>query len=294
VNAFRVEYPCSASGAADALLWATELGGKTLVIGGGTLAVPMLSQGIMRPTHVIDLGRVGADKIEVSSARIRIGSMVSYQQLITTAAVAHHMPLLHRMATGITGGIQIRNQGTLGGAACAARPQSDAPAVLVGLGAQMTLLSQRGTRVVPAHEFFQGAERTALAPDELLLDMTFPLAPIADRPAGYYKLKFAESSWPVVTAACLLSLEASDIRRSIDIVIGGVSDVPLSLHLQNTSFGNPDRELITHAVSRRIQALAPDRRWSDIRAGADYRAHVAGEIAYRAVQLAQDTKGKAA
>lgn len=292
MSPYQLEFPLTPMEAAEALERHAANGDESLVIGGGTLTMPALSHGSAKPAHVIDLGLMGSREIELTASEITVGAMVTYQQLILSSIIRRELPILHAMASGITGGIQIRNQGTLGGAACAARPQSDAPAVLVALGAQMTLLSSSGTRAVSAEEFFQGAGSTALAPDEILLGMTFPLVGFAGRPSGYYKLKFGESSWPVVTAACLLSPEAGAIAPSIDLVIGGVSNVPLFVHLQTASFDDSGRELITHAVCKRIEALAPDRRWSDIRAGTEYRAQVAGDIAYRAFLQAQESKGK--
>lgn len=292
MTAVHVEYPCSPGAAAEALLWANERAGQTLVVGGGTLTVAMLTQGILNPTHVVDLGRANLDGIHVSSSRVGIGSTVSYQQLITSPEVAELLPLLHRMASGITGGIQIRNQGTLGGAACAARPFSDAPAVLVALGAQMRLISHRGIRIVSATDFFQGAEVNALAEDEILLDMEFPLHQLAGRSSGYQKLKFAESSWPVVTAACLYSSSRLDVPSALEITIGGVGDTPLSVNLSNVSLDGPYEDVIVHAIDEAVRNLPTERRWSDIRAGTEYRARVAGEIACRAFLRTQENKRK--
>jgi carbon-monoxide dehydrogenase medium subunit len=292
MSPYQLEFPLTPMEAAEARERHAANGHESLVIGGGTLAMPALSQGGARPTHVIDLGLMGCREIALTTSKITVGAMVSYQQLILSPVIRRELPILHAMASGITGGIQIRNQGTLGGAACAARPQSDAPAVLVALGAQITLLSSSGTRAVSAEKFFQGAGSTALAPDEILLDMKFSLKNVSGRPYGYYKLKFAESSWPVVTAACLLSPEPSDVAPSIDLVIGGVSDVPLFVHLSNVSFDEPARDLISRAVADRIQTLPLHRRWSDIRAGTEYRTQVAGHIAYRAFLQSQESKGK--
>lgn len=291
MTAVHVEYPCSPEAAAEALLWAKQRGGQTLIVGGGTLTVAMLAQGILNPTHIVDLSRANLDGIDVASNLLSIGSTVSYQKLITSPEVAELLPLLHRMASGITGGIQIRNQGTLGGAACAARPFSDAPAVLVALGAHMRLISHRGTRLVPVEDFFQSAETTALAADEILLDMRFPLHELAGLSSGYQKLKFAESSWPVVTAACLFTPGRLDVPAALEITIGGVGDTPLSVNFSNVSPDELNHDVIVLAVDEAVRTLPPDRRWSDIRAGTEYRTQVAGEIAFRAFLQTQESKG---
>jgi CO/xanthine dehydrogenase FAD-binding subunit len=285
MSRFRVAVPRTPADAVATLQHVIEHGGAPLVVGGGTIAVPPLSHGLLAPTDVVDLGRIGADRIEESATEVCIGATVSYQQLLDSPVVASRIPLLHRMCGGITGGIQIRNQGTLGGSAAAARPFSDAPGVLVTLDATMTVRSPAGLRQVPASGFFRGAERPDLGTAEILLAMTVP-TPGPSRLAGYHKLKFAESSWPVVTASCLLPVDGTD---GATLVLGGVADVPLPVPLPDTRRGA--RAAVTHAVTQRIAALPPDRLWSDLRAGPAYRRQVAGEIAHRAVQRALDARG---
>jgi carbon-monoxide dehydrogenase medium subunit len=285
MSRFRVVVPRTPADAVAALVRISAGGGRSLVVGGGTITVPQLTQGLRAPTDVVDLGRIGADRIEEGPREIRIGATVSYQQLLDSPAVARRLPLLHRMCRGITGGIQIRHQGTVGGAAVAARPFSDAPGVLAALGTTMTLQSPCGTRRVSAADFFRGAERPDLGPAEILVAMTVP-APHPPRPASYYKLKFAESSWPIVTAACLLAADGGDRTT---LVLGGVADVPLPVPLPNLRRGA--RALVAQAVTARIDALPVGRHWSDLRAGTAYRRRVAAEVAHRAVTRALDARG---
>jgi carbon-monoxide dehydrogenase medium subunit len=288
VSRCRVTFPESPAEAATTLLRIAEQAGRPLVIGGGTLAVPWLTQGLTEPTDVVDLGRVGTDRIEESAGMVRIGATVTYQQLIASPVVAARLPLLHSMASGITGGIQIRNLGTLGGAACAARPYSDAPAVLVALQVEMIVEGPAGTRSVPAEDFFRGPQRPALTLTEVLVAMVVPES-VLGRPSGYYKLKFAESSWPVATAACLYRRRGAE--EGCDLVLGGVGDVPLAVPLRQVGHEELDRDLVSRAVADRLEELRPDRLWADVRADSDYRRRVAGEIGYRAVYRALQSRG---
>jgi hypothetical protein len=131
---FAYEAPESA-GEVAALL----AGGDARVLAGGTWVVPELCAGVSRPAVVIDLRRARLDGIESGEGAVRIGATATYADLIGSALVRERLPLLHEMARGITGGWAIRSQGTIGGALAAARPQSDAPAVLVALGDQPTV-----------------------------------------------------------------------------------------------------------------------------------------------------------
>ncbi|MCF7553597.1 MFS transporter [Pseudonocardia sp. WMMC193] len=108
--------------------------------------------------------------------------------------------------------VGVRGAGTLVGALCAARPQSDAPTAAVALRAEVLVRSATGTRTVPAERFLAGPMTPDLAPDELVVGVRIPACPDG---TGYVKHKFAESSWPVVTAAAVPGR----------VVLGGVAMV---------------------------------------------------------------------
>lgn len=242
---------------------------KPLVVGGGTLCVPALVRGEIVPTDVVDLGRAGLDTI-VDGPVVEIGALVSYQQLITSPVVRRELPLLHRLACGITGGIQIRHQGTLVGALCAARPQSDVPTAAVALRAEVLVRGATGTRTVPAERFLAGPMTPDLASDELVVGVRIPKCPDG---TGYVKHKFAESSWPVVTAAALPGR----------IVLGGVAGTPQVVPLPA---GVTASATVRAAVTHHLATLPVEHRWTDLRAPWEYRRRVAPEIAVRAVEQA--------
>lgn len=286
----EVEFPRSAVEAARSLQRHLSDGRATLVIGGGTLTVPSLSQGYTTPSRIIDLGRIGAHEITLSTTEIHVGALVTYQQLILSPIIRRELRILHLMASGITGGIQIRNQGTLGGAACAARPHSDAPAVLTALGAQMIVQSSVAQRRVASADFFVGAERNAMCDAEILSGICFPRKSYGMRTA-YYKLKFAESSWPVVTASCLLPPSDTDGSQTRGLlVLGGLATVPVVVPIQRRE-QHFDEHAAIAAVRDAVETLPPENLWSDLRAPSDYRRQVAPEIARRALRLAQTAAG---
>ncbi|GAA4708142.1 FAD binding domain-containing protein [Pseudonocardia yuanmonensis] len=253
--------------AVAALAASVAAGAKPLVVGGGTLCVPALVRGGPAATDIVDLGRAGLDTL-AGGPVVELGALVSYQQLITSPEVRAGLPMLHRMASGITGGIQIRHQGTLVGALCAARPQSDALAVLVALDAEVVVRSVAGTRIVRAGRFLTGPAAPDLAPDELVTGLRISLRP---RGTAYIKHKFAESSWPVVTAAAAAGR----------VVLGGVAGTPQVVPV-------PAGAAVRAAVADHLAALPAEQRWADLRAPWEYRRRVAPEIAARAVELAEE------
>ena len=250
------EAPASA-GEAVALLAA----GDARVLAGGTWVVPELGSGVSRPAVVVDLRRAGLGAIEARGATVTIGATATYADLIASPVVRERLPLLHEMALGITGGWAIREQGTIGGSLAAARPSSDAPAVLVALGAVAHVASAGGGRAVPAAELLAGPMRSGLERGELLTALEVP---VQAGTHGYVKLKRGWSSWPIATAAAI----ARDgvLQR---LVLGGVAGRPVEV--------DPT-------------TLAPEigEPWEDELAPAAYRAAVAGPIAARAAAKATE------
>lgn len=270
----RIVRPRTVAEATHALAEVEARGGRALVVGGGTIAVPLLTRREVDPTDIVDLGDLEIPRMWHDEDTVRLGPAASYQSLLDTPCAERSMPLLHLMAKGITGGIQIRSQGTVIGSLVCARPYSDAPAVLVAHAAQVTLASSRGTRTIPAGQFLAGPEHPDLRPDELVTEVIIPLRPEAVA-HGYYKLKFAESSWPVVTCACTVLADGT-----AELTLGGVLGVPWRIHVSRGVANDPRR--LRDALEDRMSAFAEDDFWADIRADGSYRRRVAATVASRA------------
>jgi aerobic carbon-monoxide dehydrogenase medium subunit len=276
MTTFRVTLPRNEHDVADSLARIVGSGGEPVLIGGGTLTVPALVRGDIVASEVVDLGRARLDRLVLEDGWLYLGALVCYQQLLDSTDVRRRFPMLHRLCAGITGGVQIRNQGTMIGALCAARPQSDIPAALVALDAEVVIRSTAGTRSIAASTFLRDAERTDLAPDEFV-----PAVRIKAQPGrfGYVKLKAAESSWPVVTAAAAPGA----------VVLGGVARIPLRITLTENMFD--DRyDGVRAAVADHLKGLPAGQRWSDLRADWLYRRRTAPEVAVRAVRAAMERR----
>lgn len=252
-------------------------GGDALVVGGGTMVVPDLTHGKVSPATVVDLSQAGLDGLTRGGGWV-IGSMVTYTGLEHAG-----VPLLSRVARGITGGPQIRNRGTAGGSASYANPSSDVPACLVALGARLRLACAGGVREVAAAEFFLGAFRTVREPDEVLTEILVPEVTVA---TGYLKFKLVEGSWPIVTAATVARPTA------LRVVLGGAAAVPVAVELDPPSAGTNDPAWLAHVAD--VVRLGIDEAgggWDDVLAPGGYRRRIAPVIAARSVA---DALGEAA
>jgi CO/xanthine dehydrogenase FAD-binding subunit len=249
------------------------LGEHSMVLSGGTWAVPAMDRGDARPAVVVDLRHTGLRDIRRIGGTVYIGATCTYADLLASEAVARHLPLLRTMAAGVTGGRQIHNQGTLGGSIAAARPSSDAPAAVVTLGGRVVIAGPDGERRGEARNFFHGPERTALGNQDLLLGLEFPSA--ASLRSGYVKLKHGHGSWPIVTAAVLLGPPDEDSWARV--TLGGLAGTPVVVNGVHAALAEAE---IGEAVRRVVDSI-PDL-WTDVLAPADYRRTVAPVLAVRA------------
>lgn len=256
---------------------------ETAILGGGTWLVPDLERGARSARVVLDLAAAGLRSIvPLADGGLRVGAMCTYADLLGSPQIAARAPLLALMAAQITGGATIRNQATLGGSLIAARPQSDAPAVVVAARAVALVAGSGGERRVPAHELFAGAMRSSLARSEILYALELP-APV--RGNGYQKLKLMAGSWPIATAAACLELDDGGRCRSASLTLGAVSPTPLRVSVESVLVGS---ELSAEALAAaaELAAAALTAPWADALAPASYRAAVAAPLARRALTRA--------
>ena len=168
---------------------AAAAAGAKLMAGGQSL-LPSMRLGMSQPESVADLSAVpGLSGITVSGGVVRIGAMTTHAAVAASAEVAAAIPALADLASRI-GDRQVRNRGTIGGSVANADPAACYPAALLGLGA--TVHTDR--REIAADDFFTGLYATALAEDEVITAVSFPIA----EKAGWQKFKQPASRFSIV------------------------------------------------------------------------------------------------
>lgn len=254
----------------------------TKVIAGGHSLIPLLKFRLAQPARLVDIGHL--DELRgVTEVRrgAKIGAATTYRELLDSKLLAERYPIIAEVTSGI-GDLQVRNKGTIGGGLAHADPAADMPAVMLALDAQLVLRSKRGKRTVAAREFFQGAFSTAMAEDELLIEIALPPLP---RGAGtaYVSFEQAASGYALAGAAAVVKRSRSTVAHCT-LAMTGISDraylVRAAEQLVGTK-GLPD-ELEKVAA----QAAAGVEVNGDIHAPADYRRHLASVAARRALQKA--------
>ena len=256
------------------------------ILAGGQSLVPMLNLRLVRPAVLIDLNSVpGLDHITPGAAGgLTIGALVRHAALADSAAVLERAPLLAEAARHV-GHPAIRHRGTLGGSVAHADPAAELPAALVALDAELVLHGRRGARTIQAREFFLGLMTTALAPDEILLEIRVPPQ---SRGWGFAEVVRREGDFALAGVVALVDRQTGSPERcdSARLVGFGVADRPVRFAAAEailTSPGGDPGTALTRAAAAAAEACDPP---DDVHASAEYRRHLAAVLTEQAVSQA--------
>jgi aerobic carbon-monoxide dehydrogenase medium subunit len=264
MHAFRYQRPSSVAEAVSALAAAAD--GK--VIAGGMTLIPVMKQRLAQPSDIIDLGGIGGlDAIAIDGASLVVGAMATHDAVAHSPEVRRAIPALADLA-GDIGDPQVRNRGTIGGSIANNDPAADYPAAVVALGA--TIRTDR--RRIAADDFFTGLFETALEDDELIVEVSFPVP----EKAGYAKFKQQASRYAL--AGVMVTKDPDGVRLA---VTGAAPCVFRVIEMEAA--------LSARFVPAALDGLEvpADGLNADIHGSAQYRAHLIGVMARRAVAAAR-------
>lgn len=252
-----------AGAVADAVAWLREDPDAKLLAGGQSLLAAM-KLGLAAPTVLIDLGRLPELRaLREENGTLWIGAMCTHATVAASPLVRAKLPGLARLAGGIADQ-QVRNRGTLGGSVSNADPAACWPAGVLAGGA--TLVTDR--REITADRFFQGLFTTALEPDEVLLGARFPV------PERLAYVKYEQPASRFALTGVAVARGADGVR----VAITGLGHGPCR-------WPEAEAALSRHFTPEALQGLSPDASLAsgDLHASAEYRIHLAGVLARRAV-----------
>ena len=254
----------TASSVADAAA-RVAAGEDAVLMAGGMTLLPTLKQRLAQPSDVIDLGNIaGLRGMEVSGGTVTVGAMTVHDSVANSSEVAAAIPALAALA-GHIGDPQVRNRGTIGGSISNNDPAADYPAGLVGLGA--TVCTDR--REIAADDFFTDMFETALEEGEIVTAVRFP----APEKAAYTKFPNPASRYAIV-GVFVARTTGGGVRVA---VTGAAGCVYRETAMEAALEGN-----FAPSALDGMTASADDLN-EDIHASAEYRAHLVGVMARRAV-----------
>jgi len=275
---FEYHRPDDAAGAARLL---ADLGEGAKVLAGGQSLVPMLALRLAYFDHLVDVTRIDALRgIERRDGDLWIGAATTDAIVGASPEVAAAAPLLTRV-TPFVGHFQIRNRGTFGGSIAHADPAAEYPAVALTLDAEMEAMSPRGTRSIPAADFFTGLWSTALEPDELLTGVRVP---VWSGRCGFAVEEFARrhGDFAIAGATVAVELDGDDrVRRCAIGLIGLASTSVRASAAEAAATGRATTEVPAHELGQ--QAMAGlDEVPSDLQGPASFRTRVGAAMVARA------------
>ena len=261
---FNYSRATSLAEAASSIKAASE--GKFLA--GGQTLIPVLKQRLASPSDLVDLAGI-ADLVGIKSTpqSVIIGAMTRHADVAASPEVRRLIPALAELASGI-GDPHVRNRGTIGGSVANNDPAADYPAAVLGFGA--TVKTDR--RSIAADDFFDGLFTTKLAEGEIITAIEFPVP----ARAGYVKFPHPASRY------CLVAVMVAQGPRGVRVAVTGAGQqgVFRAKEIEAALAKN-----FTVAAIEGITVPAQDLM-SDMHAGPEYRAHLAGVLARRAVAKA--------
>jgi len=264
----------------EALTCLQAHGSNAQLLAGGQSLLAMLNLRLASPHILIDISRIpGLSSIERHGSVLRIGALVTHRQLLDSAEVAASVPLLAQ-AVPYVAHLAIRNAGTIGGSLALADPAAEYPSVALALQATLIATSLRGERRIAAADYFQGLYQTALAEDEILTAVEFPVATPEQR-FSFQELARRRGDYAMVGVACAITWSAGRVSDA-RITFLAMGDGPvLASHAMKALVGT---SLDAAAIQSSQQALSQDLAPAgDLQATPETKCHLARVLMGRAL-----------
>jgi CO/xanthine dehydrogenase FAD-binding subunit len=261
-----------------------EHGPDARLLAGGTDLLVDLKHNPDAPKVLVDVGKIAdLQGIEVTNQGLRIGSAVTHSELMASPLIREHAPAMIDAAHTV-GAVQTRNLGTLGGNLVTCVPSMDSGPTLIALDANVTVGSPGGNKEMSLEEFFVGPRKTALGPDEMLVDILIPVENLG-KPASFHKfgLRKGQALALVNAAASLRVNEKDGTVVEPRIALGAVAPTVIRARKAEEFLAGQPAGEEAFAEAGRI-AVTEAKPIDDFRASADYRRELIAVLARRALE----------
>ena len=251
------------------------------ILAGGQSLVPMMAFRMARPAHLIDINGIEAlERLAVDGNVLSISACVRHAAFHRPVAAAPTGALLSAVAANIAH-YPIRIRGTFCGSLANADPASEWCLTAVTLDAELIAASRRGRRTIAAADFFTGMMGTALAEDELLLEVRVPLL-TADARFGFYEFSRRAGDYALAMALTVYRLEGGVIAEP-RVGIGGAESHPRRIAEAEAALaGNkPGEEIFRAAAEAAAKTIEP---MEDAHADAAFRLDLVRAVTQRALE----------
>ena len=261
------------------------------LLAGGQSLVPAMNFRVVQPSVLIDLNRVqGLSHIHEDGNVLRIGAMARERQLEFDTLVETKTPLLHE-AVPFIAHPQIRNRGTIGGSIVNADPAAELPVLMLALEARLKAQSVSGERWLDAHDFFAGMFTTALAPNEILVEIELPFMPPR---TGWSFMEVAPRAgdYALMGVAALVTLDENGKCTRAKLVYLNAGDGPMDAKEAAKSL---EGETLNDAKIQSATAMASEKEitpFGNVHTSPEFQRHLAKVLTIRALKQAVQRAGE--
>lgn len=272
---------------AEACALLAQHGADAKLIAGGQSLVPMMAMRLARPAYLVDVNDAAdLQQIAADDDIVRIGAVVRQARLERDAVIRAKLPLLQQALRWV-GHVQTRNRGTPGGSMVHADPSAEIPLVAVTLAAQLKLVSDSEETWMDASEFFLAPMITAIAPDQCLAELRFPVWRDARVGSSFQEISIRHGDFALASACAQVALDDAGHCTRAAIGIGGAGPVPLSVDEVAAGLHGKtlDERTVIAAAKAAAAAVEPE---ADLHASAEYRRHLAKVLVAAALRDARD------
>ena len=248
------------------------------LIAGGHSLLPAMKLRLARPSVLVDIGWLAElSYVRDGGEHIAIGALTRHHDVHANPLLQEHCPIV-AFAAGTIGDPQVRHRGTIGGTLAHGDPASDMPAVMLALDAELVMRGLGGERTVPAADFFTGVFQTAIAFDEMLVEVRVPKR--ASAGWSYMKMHRRAQDWATVAVAAIVEGTNGSVgKASIGLTNMGATPLRASA-AEEALAGGATLEAAAALIS---EGTDPS---SDHAASADFRRHLAQVLGRRALEEA--------
>ena len=246
------------------------------LLAGGHSLVPAMKLRIARPASLIDIGRLDdLSYVREEGDTIAIGALTRHKDVAGASLLQEHCPIV-AFTAGQIGDPQVRHRGTIGGSLAHGDPASDLPTVILALHGELVARGPVGDRAIAAADFFTGVFQTALAPDELLVEIRVPK--LGSSGWSYMKMRRRAQDWATVAVAAVTRTNGA-LPTTIALTNMGATPLRASASEDALAGGSS----IEDAAALAAEGTEPS---SDHAASAEFRRHLARVLTKRALDEA--------
>lgn len=280
---FEYVAPATLDAAVEALVAAN---GEGKVLAGGQSLLPLLNFRMARPAVLVDLNGIK----ELSFIRLRgesvvIGALTRHRELEHSPLIASKLPVMSAAMRHVAH-LAIRNRGTIGGSLSHADPAAELPMMAMFYAASLVVQGPAGRRTVAAQDFFVDALTNCLEPEEIVAEIEFPMLQHDGWAFEEVARRFGDFALASIAVSIRRGLSGIEDAR---VAVMGVADTPLRLKAVETQLSEIqiDDRMPDRFAEWVMSSVTPN---SDLHGSSEYRRHLLGELARRAMHTALAAK----